>query len=82
MNYTLIDKESYYRKGVFRHFTEDCKCSFSMTARLDVTELAAYSRQSGTEILSQFSLPSLPGPQLPRGLPDGLPLADGRADRV
>ena len=34
------------------------------------------------KVLSQFSLPSLPGPQLPRGLPDGLPLADGRADRV
>lgn len=54
MNYTLIDKESYYRKGVFRHFTEDCKCSVSMTARLDVTELAAYSRQSGTKFYLNF----------------------------
>ena len=89
MSYRLIDKESYYRKGVFRHFTEDCKCSVSMTARLDVTELAAYSRQSGTKfylkrhkVLSQLSLSPLPRPQLARGLPDGLPLADGRADRV
>ena len=24
MNYKVIDKETYYRKGVFRHFTEDC----------------------------------------------------------
>ncbi|MBE6015653.1 MAG: chloramphenicol acetyltransferase, partial [Lachnospiraceae bacterium] len=23
MNYKVIDKETYYRKGVFRHFTED-----------------------------------------------------------
>ena len=31
MNYKVIDKETYYRKGVFRHFSEDCKCSTSMT---------------------------------------------------
>ena len=36
MTYRVIDKETYYRKGVFRHFTEDCKCSTSMTARVDV----------------------------------------------
>ena len=41
MNYRVIDKETYYRKGVFRHFSEDCKCSASMTARIDVTELVA-----------------------------------------
>ena len=28
---------------VFRHFSEDCKCSVSMTALVDVTELARYS---------------------------------------
>ena len=39
MNYKVIDKEQYYRKGVYRHFTEDCKCSTSMTARIDVTDL-------------------------------------------
>ena len=39
MNYKVIDKEKYYRKGVFRHFTEDCKCSTSITSRIDVTEL-------------------------------------------
>ena len=54
MNYTVIDRESYYRKGVFRHFSEDCKCSSSMTARLDVTELAAYSRKSGTKFYLNF----------------------------
>ncbi len=54
MSYKLIDRESYYRRGVFRHFTEDCKCSVSMTARLDVTELAAYSRRSGTKFYLNF----------------------------
>ena len=44
MNYKIIDKEKYYRKGVYRHFTEDCKCSTSMTARVDVTELVRYSK--------------------------------------
>ena len=54
MNYKVIDKETYYRKGVFRHFTEDCKCSTSMTARIDVTDLAAYSRKSGTKFYINF----------------------------
>ena len=54
MSYRVIDKNAYYRKGVFRHFTEDCKCSTSMTARIDVTELAAYSRQTGTKFSLNF----------------------------
>ncbi|MBO4419631.1 MAG: chloramphenicol acetyltransferase [Oscillospiraceae bacterium] len=54
MGYRVIDKESYYRKGVFRHFSEDCKCSCSMTARIDVTELAAYSRRRGTKFYINF----------------------------
>ena len=49
MNYKVIDKDSYYRKGVFRHFSEDCKCSTSMTARIDVTALAEHSRRTGTK---------------------------------
>ena len=54
MNYKIIDKETYYRKGVFRHFTEDCKCSTSMTARLDVTELVAYSKKTNTKFYINF----------------------------
>ena len=54
MNYKIIDKETYYRKGVYRHFTQDCKCSTSMTARIDVTALAAYSRQTGTKFYLNF----------------------------
>ena len=54
MNYKVIDKETYYRKGVFRHFTEDCKCSTSITSRIDVTELAAYSRNTGTKFYVNF----------------------------
>lgn len=54
MSYKVIDRDSYYRKGVFRHFSEDCKCSMSMTARLDVTELAAYSRARGTKFSLNF----------------------------
>ncbi len=54
MNYRLIDKETYYRKGVYRHFTQDCRCSVSITARIDVTALAAYSRQTGTRFYLNF----------------------------
>ncbi len=54
MNYKVIDRETYYRKDVFRHFSEDCKCSTSMTARIDVTELAAHSRKTGTKFYINF----------------------------
>ena len=54
MNYKIIDKETYYRKGVFRHFTEDCKCSTSMTARIDVTALVDYSKRTQTKFYLNF----------------------------
>jgi len=54
MNYRVIDKSQYYRKGVYRHFTEDCKCSVSMTARIDVTELAASSARRGSKFYIDF----------------------------
>lgn len=54
MNYRIIDRESYYRKGVFRHFSEDCKCSTSMTARIDVTDLVEYSQKTKTKFYINF----------------------------
>ena len=61
MNYKVIDRETYYRKDVFRHFSEDCKCSTSMTARIDVTDLVSYSKKTGTKFLSRsfFSFQSV-----------------------
>ncbi len=53
-SYRIIDKETYYRKGVFRHFSEDCRCSTSMTARVDVTELVRRSRETGTRFYLNF----------------------------
>ena len=54
MDYKIIDKEQYYRKGVYRHFSEDCKCSVSMTARIDVTDLVACSKSKGTKFYLDF----------------------------
>lgn len=54
MAYRVIDKEKYYRSGVYRHFTEDCRCSVSMTARVDVTELAACTRARGEKFYLAF----------------------------
>lgn len=54
MAYKIIDKENYYRKGVFRHFSEDCKCSTSITARIDVTRLKEYSDEKGTKFYINF----------------------------
>ena len=58
-NYRIIDRETYYRKGVFRHFSEDCKCSTSMTARVDVTDLVTWSKQTGTKFYVKS--PEFPG---------------------
>ena len=54
MNYKIIDKDNYYRKGVFRHFSQDCRCSTSVTARIDVTELKEYSKKTGTKFYINF----------------------------
>ena len=54
MNYKIIDKETYYRKGVFRHFSQDCRCSTSMTARIDVTELFKHSKQTNSKFYLNF----------------------------
>ena len=54
MGYKIINKETYYRKGVFRHFSEDCKCSTSVTARIDVTALVEHSRKTNTKFYINF----------------------------
>ena len=54
MNYKVIDQKKYYRSGVFRHFSEDCKCSTSMTARIDVTELVEFAKQTDTKFYIDF----------------------------
>lgn len=52
--YKVISMDAYYRKGVFRHFSEDCRCSTSMTARIDVTKLAEHSKNTGTKFYINF----------------------------
>lgn len=54
MNYKTINIENYYRKGVYKHFTEDCKCSVSITHKIEVTDLLAFSKQTGTKFYINF----------------------------
>ena len=53
-SYRIIDRGTYYRRGVFRHFSEDCKCSTSMTVRVDVTDLVKVSKDTGTKFYLNF----------------------------
>lgn len=53
-NYRVVNIDEYYRKDIYRHFTEDCKCSASVTSRLDVTKLVEYSKQSGSKFYINF----------------------------
>lgn len=54
MNYKIVDMETYYRRGVFRHFSEDCKCSVSITNRVDVTALRQWSKRTDTRFYINF----------------------------
>ncbi|MBE6071741.1 MAG: chloramphenicol acetyltransferase [Clostridium butyricum] len=54
MNYKVIDMEKYYRKGVYRHFTQDCKCSTSITSKIDVAQLVEYSKRTNTKFYINF----------------------------
>ncbi len=54
MNYKVIDMNTYYRKGIFQHFSKDCKCSTSITARIDATELKEYSDQTKMKFYINF----------------------------
>lgn len=54
LNYRVVDRQTYYRRGVYRHFTQDCKCSTSVTARIDVTALVEHSRRTGTKFYINF----------------------------
>ena len=54
MNYTVVDMDTYYRRGVFRHFSQDCKCSVSITSRIDVTALRSFSKRTDTRFYINF----------------------------
>ena len=54
MSYKIVDMETYYRRGVFRHFSQDCKCSVSITSRIDVTALRTFSKRTDTRFYINF----------------------------
>lgn len=49
-----VDLKKYYRQPIYQHFTKDVKCSVSMTAKVDVTELVKYSRAAGSKFYIDF----------------------------
>lgn len=54
MNKRLINIDNYYRKDIYRHFSNDAKCSISMTSRIDVTELYNASKETNTKFYLNF----------------------------
>lgn len=54
MDYKVVDMERYYRRGVYRRFTEDCKCSTSITSKIDVSKLIEYSKKTNTKFYINF----------------------------
>lgn len=54
MNYTIIDIEKYYRKEVYKFFTQNSKSSFSITNKLNVSALQKYSKRTNTKFYINF----------------------------
>lgn len=54
MNYKVIDIDSFYKKGMYDRFTKECKCSTSITAKIDVTKLYDVSKKSNTKFYLNF----------------------------
>ena len=52
--YRILDLETYYRKDIYRRFTQVARSSVSITHRIDVTDLVAHSRRSGTKFYINF----------------------------
>lgn len=53
-SYRIPDPGTYSRPGVFRHFSGDARCSMSVTARADVTGLAAFPQETGSSFYLNF----------------------------
>ena len=52
--YRILDLETYYRKDIYRRFTQVARSSVSITHRIDVTDLVEHSRRSGTKFYINF----------------------------
>ena len=52
--YRILDLETYYRKDIYRRFTQVARSSVSITHRIDVTDLVEHSHRSGTKFYINF----------------------------
>ena len=52
--YRILDLETYYRKDIYRRFTQVARSSVSITHRIDVTDLVEHSQRSGTKFYINF----------------------------
>ena len=52
--YSILDLETYYRKDIYRRFTQVARSSVSITHRIDVTDLVEHSHRSGTKFYINF----------------------------
>ena len=52
--YRILDLETYYRKDIYRRFTQVARSSVSITHRIDVPDLVEHSHRSGTKFYINF----------------------------
>lgn len=54
MNFNPIDLENWSRKPYFEHYLNNVRCSYSMTAAIDITRLLAVSKSMGVKLYPVF----------------------------
>ncbi|MFB6496406.1 type A chloramphenicol O-acetyltransferase [Bacillus haynesii] len=54
MNFQTIDLDTWYRKTYFDHYMKDAKCSFSITANVNVTNLLAVLKKKKIKLYPAF----------------------------
>ncbi|MGI6833678.1 MULTISPECIES: type A chloramphenicol O-acetyltransferase [Bacillus] len=54
MNFQTIDLDTWYRKSYFDHYMKEAKCSFSITANVNVTNLLAVLKKKKIKLYPVF----------------------------
>ncbi|PRX69804.1 chloramphenicol acetyltransferase [Cohnella sp. SGD-V74] len=47
MNFNPIDMDNWSRKPYFNHYLNNVRCSYSMTANIDITNLLSVIKNKG-----------------------------------
>ncbi len=65
MKFNLIDKENWSRKPYFDYYMNNIKCTYSMTANIEITDLLMKIKRNNIKIISYPNLYDLKNSKQP-----------------